>query len=294
MSPNARRTLLMLVGLCAVALCVELHAAGPARIVSTSPSITETLFALGLGDRVVGVSTYCRFPPQVATLPKVGSFLKPDPELIAGLRPDLVIVHEVGNGLDRRLGSLGIPFIIVARGSLANAYSSMRQIATAAGTPERADTLIGDVQRRLDAIRRAAAARPQRRVLFIIGRRPGMLADLIAIGPGSYINELIEIAGGVNVMAIAGQPEYPRISMETVLRLDPDVIIDTVDMGDTDVERRERQPLNERLWSAYGTLTAVRSRHVHAATTDALVVPGPRVVEAAAWVARLLKEEPRR
>src|ERR1700740_850313 len=105
MSSNARRLLLAFVGLCAVALGAELRAAAPARIVSTSPSITETLFALGLGDRLVGVSTYCRFPPQVLQLPKVGSFLKPDPELIAGLRPDLVIVHEAGNGLDRRLGS---------------------------------------------------------------------------------------------------------------------------------------------------------------------------------------------
>jgi len=231
MCSNARRILLVVVGLCAVALGAELRAAGPARIVSTSPSITETLFALGLGDRVVGVSTYCRFPPQVATLPKVGSFLKPDAELIAGLRPDLVIVHEVGNGLDRRLGSLRIPFIIVERGSLAGIFSSMRKIATAAGVPQRADALVGDVQRRLNMIRQAGAARLKRRVLFIIGRRPGMLADLIAIGPGSYINELIEIAGGTNVMAIAGQPEYPRISMETVLRLNPDVIVDTVDMG---------------------------------------------------------------
>jgi iron complex transport system substrate-binding protein len=148
------------------------------------------------------------------------------------------------------------------------------------------------VQRRLDAIRRAGSARPKRRVLFIIGRRPGLLADLIAIGPGSYIDELIEIAGGINVMAIAGQPEYPRISMETVLRLDPDVIVDTVDMGDTDAERRQRQPVNERLWSAYGTLTAVKTGHVYAATTDALVVPGPRVVEAAVWVAALLRGEP--
>src|SRR5258705_10109796 len=139
--------------------CAAFHAgpvlrAGPARIVSTSPSITETLFALGLGDRVVGVSTYCRFPPEVAKLPKVGSFLKPDAELIAGLRPDLVVVHEVGNGLDRRLGSLRIPYIVVEGGSLASAFSSMRQIATAAGVPERGDTLIGDVQRRLDAVRR--------------------------------------------------------------------------------------------------------------------------------------------
>jgi len=291
---TSRRAWLACVALCALALIPALRAAGPARIVSTSPSITETLFALGLGDRVVGVSTYCRFPPEVEKLPKVGSFLKPDPELIAGLRPDLVVVHEVGNGLDRRLGALRIPFIIVERGSLASAFSSMRRIAAAAGVPERADTLIGDVQRRLDAIRRPAATAPKRRVLFIIGRRPGQLTDLIAIGPGSYINELIDIAGGTNVMAIAGQPEYPRISMETVLRLNPDVIVDTVDMGDTDAERRARQPVNERLWSGYGMLTAVRTRQVHAATTDALVVPGPRVVEAAEWVAALLRAEPLR
>jgi len=291
---TSRRAWLACVALCALALIPALRAAGPARIVSTSPSITETLFALGLGDRVVGVSTYCRFPPEVEKLPKVGSFLKPDPELIAGLRPDLVVVHEVGNGLDRRLGALRIPFIIVERGSLASAFSSMRRIAAAAGVPERADTLIGDVQRRLDAIRRPAATAPKRRVLLIICRRPGQLTDLIAIGPGSYINELIDIAGGTNVMAIAGQPEYPRISMETVLRLNPDVIVDTVDMGDTDAERRARQPVNERLWSGYGMLTAVRTRQVHAATTDALVVPGPRVVEAAEWVAALLRAEPLR
>src|SRR5580704_5287048 len=101
-----RRVLLVLLALCAIAQVAGVRAAGPARLVSTSPSITETLFALELGDRVVGVSTYCRFPPQVAALPKVGSFLKPDAELIAGLRPDLVVVHEVGNGLDRRLTSL--------------------------------------------------------------------------------------------------------------------------------------------------------------------------------------------
>src|SRR5260221_6540921 len=94
------------VGLSLAVWCAGLHvvsasrAAIPARIVSTSPSITETLFALGLGDRVVGVSTYCRFPAAAAKLPKVGTFLKPDAELIAGLRPDLVIVHEVSTGID--------------------------------------------------------------------------------------------------------------------------------------------------------------------------------------------------
>jgi iron complex transport system substrate-binding protein len=269
-------------------------AAAPTRIVSTSPSITESLFALALGDRVVGVSTYCRFPPEVAKLPKVGTFLKPEAELIAALRPDLVIVHETSTGIDGRLASLRIPFVVVERGTLASVFSSIRQIGSAAGVPDRADSLVEDIRRRLDTIRRAGRATSRPRVLFIIGRSPGTLADLVAVGPGSYVNDLIDIAGGANVLAIAGQPEYPRISMETVLRLDPDVIVDTVDMGETDAERRARQPINERLWAAYGSLTAVKTKRLHAATTDALVVPGPRVVEAAEWVARLLRERARR
>jgi iron complex transport system substrate-binding protein len=272
-------------------MAVQLAVAGaatPARIVSTSPSITETLFALGLGDRVVGVSTYCRFPREAATLPKVGTFLKPDAELIAGLRPDLVIIHEVSTGLDRRLASLRIPFVVVDRGTLASVFSSIRQIGVAAGAADRAEALVADIDRRLSAVTRAGTATPKPRVLFIIGRRPGMLADLVAVGPGSYLNDVIEIAGGTNVMNIKGQPEYPRISLETVLRLDPDVIIDTVDMGETEAERRQRGPMNERLWAAYGTLKAIKTGRLYASTTDALVVPGPRTADAAEWVAALL------
>ncbi|HWF83739.1 MAG TPA: helical backbone metal receptor [Vicinamibacterales bacterium] len=279
------------VAICGLVLQIaSARAAPPARIVSTSPSITETLFALGLGDRVVGVSAFCRFPPQVLKLPKVGTFLEPDAELIAGLQPDLVVVHELSTGIDRKLRSLRIPFVVVDRGTLASVFSSIRQIAARAGVAGRGDLLVADIERRLQTVRGAGASAPRPRVLFIIGRNPGMLTDLVAVGPGSYINDLIEIAGGKNVLAINGQPEYPRISMETVLRLDPDVIVDTVDMGETEAERRLRQPINERLWSAYGTLAAVRTRRLYSATTDALVVPGPRVVEAAQWVAALLRE----
>jgi iron complex transport system substrate-binding protein len=289
-----RRTIRRAAGLAIIGAVLPIgaavRAATPSRIVSTSPSITETLFALGLGDRVVGVSEYCRFPPAVLKLPKVGTFLKPDAELIAGLRPDLVVVHELSSGIDRRLAALRIPFVAVDRGTLASVFSSILQIAQAAGEPARGDTLVADIERRLQQVRRGAVDSARPRALFIIGRSPGMLTDLVAVGPGSYINDLIEIAGGRNVLAIQGQPEYPRISMETVLRLDPDVIVDTVDMGETEAERRLRQPINERLWSAYPTLTAVKSRRLHAATTDALVVPGPRVVDAAEWVASLLRE----
>jgi iron complex transport system substrate-binding protein len=196
----------------------------------------------------------------------------------------------VSTGIDRQLASLRIPFVAVDRGTLSSVFTSIRQIAAAAGVPARADALVAEIERSLEGIRQAGAATSRPRVLFIIGRRPGTLADLVAVGPGSYVNDLIGIAGGTNVLAIAGQPGYPRISMETVLRLNPDVIVDTVDMGETEAERRQRQPENERLWSAYGSLNAVKTKRIHAATTDALVVPGPRVVEAAEWVAAVLRD----
>jgi iron complex transport system substrate-binding protein len=265
----------------------------PLRIVSTSPSITETLFALGLGDRVVGVSNFCLFPAAARTLPKVGTFLKPDPELIAGLRPDLVVIHAVSGGLDRRLNAVGLPLVAVDSGSLSSIYSSIRQVATRTNVAERGERLIGDLQRRLDVIRQAGAVAVRPRVLFVIGRRPGRLADLVAVGAGSYLDELITIVGGINVLSGPGQSPYPRISVEAVLRLDPDVIIDTADLGESEAERIRRRPINERLWEAYPSLTAVKNGRVHAATIDPLVVPGPRVVDAAEWLAAMLRA-PRR
>jgi iron complex transport system substrate-binding protein len=263
--------------------------AAPSRIVSTSPSITETLFALGLGDRVVGVSQYCRFPPEVERLPKVGTFLQPDTERIVALRPDLVVVHSVASDLARRLTTMHVPVLAVDVGTIASLFGAMRHIADAVGVPARGETLVADIQHKLDQIAQAAAAGPRPSVLFIIGRRPGTLADLVAAGPHTYLDALIAIAGGRNVLEADTLPEYPRISMETVLRLDPDVIVDTVDMGDTVEERLARHGVNERLWAAYGGLRAVKSKRLYADTTDALVVPGPRVVDAAEWIAALIR-----
>src|SRR5882672_6700346 len=123
MTRRAIRCAAVAVAICGLVLPIAtVGAANPTRIVSTSPSITETLFALALGDRVVGVSTFCRFPPEVLKLPKVGTFLKPEAEVIAGLRPDLVIVHELSTGIDRQLTSLRIPFVVADRGTLASVF----------------------------------------------------------------------------------------------------------------------------------------------------------------------------
>src|SRR5271170_7692935 len=130
-----------------LALLLTVYAeAQPKRIVSTFPSVTETVFALGAGDRVVGVSTYCRYPPAVLSLPKVGTYTKPDPEKIALLRPDMVIIQKTAAGLADRLSALGISHVEVKIGSLAEVYSMIRDIGGAVGLPDRAEKLCGEIR----------------------------------------------------------------------------------------------------------------------------------------------------
>jgi iron complex transport system substrate-binding protein len=249
------------------------------------------LFALDLGDRVVGVSTYCRFPAAALTLPKVGSFLRPSTELIARLRPDLVIVNRAANDVPRQLTALAIPSMAVDDvRTLAGVYSMIRTIGRAAGVPDRAETLVAGIAGRLDRLRQGSRALPPRRVLVVVGRSPGTLSDLVVVGPGSYLSEVVRVAGGVNVLDDPSLPGYPRISMETVIRLAPDLIVDAGDMGDTVAEHVRRQPITEALWRRQSAVAAAGKGAVHAVTSDAFVVPGPRVVEAAETLAAWLRD----
>jgi iron complex transport system substrate-binding protein len=259
----------------------------PARIVSTSPSITETLFALGLGDRVVGVSRFCRYPAAVAALPKVGTYLKPDAETIARLKPDLVFVHTGPSSAVSQLATLGIRTAIVDRAGLAGVFTTIRQIGAAAGVADRADRLVADVNGGLDRVRLSVAGRAPRTVLIVVGRRTGTLSDIVAVGPGSYLNDIAVIAGGTNVLA-AAKLEYPRISMETVISLAPDVIVDVGEMGESPADSDRRRRITERLWQRQTLIKAVRDGGMHATHDEAFVVPGPRIVlvarAMAAWL----------
>ncbi|MGC4083869.1 MAG: helical backbone metal receptor [Vicinamibacterales bacterium] len=252
---SRRRWLATVAGLCLCCAWIHAQAAIPSRIVSTSPSITETLFALGLGDRVVGVSTYCRYPEQVRALPKVGTFLKPEPETIARLKPDLVYVHAGPNTAVQQLTALGLRTAIVDSGTLPNVFATIRQISAAAAVPERGAALVRDLQTTLQRVEAAVAGKPRRRVLVIVGRRTGTLTDMIAVGPGSYLHDLIAIAGGENVMS-AVSLEYPRISMETVISLKPDVLIDVGEMGETPESSERRRQITASLWANQPLVTA--------------------------------------
>lgn len=227
---------------------------------------------------MVGVSTYCRYPPAVLSLPKVGSYSKPDPEKIALLRPDLVIIEKTAAPLADRLSALGIPYAQVTIGSLADVYSMIQDIGSAVGAPEKAASLNQQIRSRLETIRSENADRPKPTVLLIVGRTPGLLTNLTAVGPSTYLGELLQIAGGSNALSTTAIP-YPHISLETVVRLNPDVILDLSIMGEATEPRIQAQRLRQP-WLNHRELRAVRDGNVFGLPSETLVTPGPRVADA--------------
>jgi len=231
----------------------------------------------------VGVSNFCRFPREVNRLPRVGTFLKPDAELIARLRPDLVFVHAGPNSTVAQLSRLGIRTATIETGSLPAVFSAIRDIGESAGARERADRLVDDINSRLARVKTAVANRPPRKVLIIVGRRTGMLTDIVAVGRGSYLSDIAAFAGGVNVLDTTTQ--YPRISMETVISLAADVLIDVGEMGESPADSDRRRRITEGLWQGQRLVKAVRDGSIHVTTDDAFVVPGPRMIDVAELLA---------
>lgn len=246
------------------------------RIVSTAPAITETLFAIGAGNRVVGISDYCHYPPEAKTRPKIGSYLRPNVEAIVRLRPDLVIVERLPNSILDQLGVTGIKVITVGPGDVEQNIKLMETVSSAAGLAEQGRKLTAGIRAELAKVKQAGSAKPPRTVMFIVGRVPGRLEGMIAVGRGSYLNELIAMAGGRNLFGDSATA-YPKISLEAVVRLKPDVILDMGDMAETTGITDQHKRAVEQMWK---NRKDVPSR-VHAIADDIFVVPGPRMVDAA-------------
>ncbi len=253
--------------------------APPARIVSLAPSITETLFALGAGDRVVAVSDFCDHPPEVRRLPRVGSFNAPSVEAVLAARPDVAIGapspgnHE--NVLTMR--RLGIRVEIVDPERLADLPAVTRRIAAIAGVPEAGERLVATMAREMDAVRARVAGAPKPRVLMLVGQDP-----LIAVGPESFLGEMLVEAGALN---LAPQGEaWPRLNVEVVIAADPEVIVDC-SMG------TEAGTATLEYWTRFPSITAVKNRRVHPFRSFEALRPGPRLAVALEELARVLHPE---
>ncbi|HJY81452.1 MAG TPA: ABC transporter substrate-binding protein [Candidatus Binatia bacterium] len=259
------------------------QAAGPKpkRIVSLAPSVTETLFALGAGEQLVGICTFCDFPREVERIDRIGSYIEPNVEAIVAKAPDVVIgVPPNSPEAVAALQRAGLKVVIVQVDTIEQIEAAMRTIAREAGRETEGEALLTDVQRQMAAVQARLDGAPQRRVLMVVGQNP-----LIAVGSGIFLNELITQAHGVNIAADTNQ-QWPRLSLEVAVAKQPDVIID----GSMGSEEKDEAQLFG-VWQNFPELPAVRNNRLYGRRSYTLLRPGPRLAEGFEEIARLIHPE---
>ncbi|MBS1817072.1 MAG: ABC transporter substrate-binding protein [Acidobacteria bacterium] len=256
----------------------------PQRIVSLVPATTEMLFAIGTGPRVIGVGSYDRYPPDVNTRPKLGGLLDPNIEQLIALRPDLVIAYDTQTELRRQLERANIPAWTYSIKGLADVTSTMRALGDRIGMKADAAAAAARIEDDLRRVQARVAGRPRPRTLVVFGREPGTLRGINASGGYGFLHDLLELAGGTDVLADIAKPAV-QMSTEMVLARAPDVIIELHYGQPWPAARADAE---RRVWSVLPSVPAVRSSRVHLLAGDEFVVPGPRVTLAAERLARAL------
>ena len=251
----------------------------PQRIVSLAPNITEILFALGIGEKVVGVTSYCDYPAEATTREKVGDTLSPNLERIVALRPDLVIVSTASQleSLTRRLTELSTPVFVCHSRTIEEILDSVRQLGAATGRREAGTELVRELRQRIERVETRVARLPRIRVLYVLQTQP-----LISVGRDTYLNDLIYLAGGESITA--SEVGYPQFSRETVLARGPEMILFPATHGSGQVEEAAIREL-------LATTPAVRTNRLARIDPDWANRPGPRIVEALEQFAQAIHPE---
>ena len=250
----------------------------PQRVVTLAASLTEIVFAIGAGARVVGVESFSNYPPEVAALPKVGSYIHPEVERIVALRPDLCLAIKDGNPrhVADRLEALGIPVYAVDPRCLPAIIETTKEIGELLDAAAAAMALAQDLERRYQRVAqlsRQVTYRP--RVFLQIGTSP-----IVSAGSNTFLNELLDLAGGRNLAA--GKVPYPRFAVEQVLALRPEVIIITT-MTRGEVFERVKAG-----WLRWTTLPAVQQQRIYLVDSDLVDRPSPRIFAGLELIFRLL------
>lgn len=251
----------------------------PARIVSLAPSITEIVFALDLGDRLVGVTKFCDYPPAASEIEKIGGYYDPNYERIYTLEPDVVIMLREHQEAAESCRTLGIGVLQVPNATLAEVIGSVETIGARCGVRKRGEELARRLRERLEEVRVEPTGHAERqKVLVSIGRTMGSdgVRDVSIAGRNTMYDELVEWTGGAN--AYQGKLSYPSIGREGLVRMAPDVIVDVV----ADLEQKGLTVAEvRRQWQSFQELEAVREGRIHVFGGDYAVIPGPRIVELA-------------
>jgi len=263
---------------CAQIAAPAMAADAPAvqRIVSLAPSVTETLFALGAGDQVVGVSQYCDYPAAATRLPRVGSFLTPNLEAIIGLRPTLVI--GLGLSSDTRelevVRATGCSVITVGDDSIRAIEASIQSIGDHIGRADAARAIVARLEARIASVRARVAGSRRLRVLMLVGHEP-----IVAVGRRTYLDDLLTIANSENIARASGR-QWPELSIEYIIATRPDVILEGHMSPDSAAAGR--------FWDRYSTIPAVRNHRVYGYPDNPVLHPGPRVGDSLEMLAAMI------
>lgn len=255
-------------------------AAPPARIVSLVPSVTETLFALGAEDRLVGVTDFCDYPPAARRKPSVGGMVNPNLEVIVSLRPDLVVATTEGNREETftQLRRLGIPTYLVVAHRVGDVTALIAHLGELTGRRAAAEALSARLERRVEAVQRAVAPYKRPRVLYVLWPEP-----LIVPGREALVTELIRLAGGESITA-ADADSYPRYSLEAAVAKAPEVIL-LANHG------AQTGPIDRERWQRLAAQPAVRAGRLHQVDGNLLHRYGPRIVDGLEQLARAIHPE---
>ncbi|MBW6464666.1 MAG: cobalamin-binding protein [Firmicutes bacterium] len=251
----------------------------PDKIISLSPSNTEVVFALGLADRLVGVTEYCNYPAEAQEKEIVGGFSTPNLERIVELEPGLVIASTIHVEEVPRMEELGISVLVVESANLIELYSSISLVAEVTGVTANGEALIASMQERIQAVEAIVSQVPEEervKVYYEVYSDP-----LMSAGRNAFINEIISLAGGVNIFGDIDE-SYPQISAEVVAERQPDIILypDYHGTADFVIEAMTTRP-------GWENMPAVLNNQVYGISDDSFARPGPRVVEAIEEAARI-------
>jgi len=280
--------LLLLCGACGnVGPVVPSPAGKPARIISLTPSTTEILYGVGAFDRVVAVSDYCSYPPDVNRLPRVGGWNNPNMEQIASLRPDLVVFSDAqAQFVKDKVEAAGIRTLAVPSQTLEDAYKSIELVGRATGDEEAARRLLEQTRLSVETVRLSTARLPKRRVLCVVDRVPGTLRDLYTAGGDSFIAQLIRIAGGEPVSPPTREG-WGKMQKEAVVALDPDVVLDLMMQNPAGGLAEDTLAV----WGELPTLRAVREGRIYPVRDQTVLHPSQLVGESARRFAELIHPE---
>ncbi len=256
------------------------------RIVSLAPNLTEILFALGLEKEVVGVTLYSDYPPAATKKPKVGGFWQPNVEAVIAAKPDLVITlgFEQQKNIAERLKRIGYSSLTVSIENVNDLFEVIEKIGAATGKQCRANELVGDIRKKLNNLSVLVGTNDRIRVLWVVQREPLRVA-----GRDTFVNEMIELAGGQNAIGSTVH-KYPPIGAEQVIASRTEVIIET-EMESKNLEEQQDATLEYWNKSKFRNVPAVANKRVYVIRDDAVSRLGPRLYEGTETIARCLKPD---